>query len=191
MTANKRVLLLSAYDADSHRYWHETLRTGLPNWDWQLLSLPARHFSWRIRGNPLLWVLREKALLQAPYDLLLATSMVDLATLRGLVPALTRLPTLLYFHENQFAYPPDRGPHGLLEAQMVSLYSAMAADQLLFNSDYNRRTFMAGCRQLLKRLPDKMPTAFIDELAGKSQLLPVPLWQLRSRRCCYLPIACK
>lgn len=170
-----KVLLLSAYDAQSHRYWAQGLQEMMPDWEWQLLSLPPRHFSWRVRGNPLYWALEERELLEQPHDLLLATSMVDLATLRGLVPALASVPTALYFHENQFAYPQHRQQHSLLEAQMVSLYSALAADCILFNSAYNRDSFLQGCAALLKRLPDRVPAGVVSRLAQSAQVLPVPL----------------
>lgn len=109
-----RVLLLSAYAAASHQHWQRSLLAMFPDWQWQVLTLPPRHFSWRIRGNPLYWALSERALLEGEYDLLVATSMVDLATLRGLVPGLARLPSLLYFHENQFEYPQRSGQHSLV-----------------------------------------------------------------------------
>jgi glycosyltransferase involved in cell wall biosynthesis len=101
--------------------------------------------------------------------------MVDLATLRGLVPGLASVPALLYFHENQFSYPGQRQQHSLLEAQMVSLYAALAANAIAFNSAYNRDTFLAGCQALLTRLPDAVPPGIVDELQRKAQVLPVPL----------------
>ena len=170
-----RILLLSAYAAQSHVHWQQSLQAMFPQWHWQVLSLPPRYFSWRVRGNPLSWALPERATLEAGYDLLLATSMVDLATLRGLVPCLAQIPSVLYFHENQFAYPQDRQQHSLLEAQMVSLYGALAADQLLFNSRYNRDTFLAGVEALLQRLPDHVPPGVANLLASKSRVLPVPV----------------
>ncbi len=170
-----RVLLLSAYAAQSHRYWQRGLRAMFPDWEWRELELPPRYFSWRVRGNPLHWSLAERPVLEARYDLLIATSMVDLATLRGLVPALARVPSLVYFHENQFDYPQDRQRHNLLEAQMVSLYSALAADRLAFNSAYNRESFLAGLTGLLARLPDFVPDGVVQSLAEKSEVLPVPI----------------
>ena len=170
-----KVLLLSAYAAHSHVHWQRTLQAMFSHWQWQILSLPPRHFSWRVRGNPLYWAIAERDVLEVHYDLLIATSMVDLATLRGLVPALARLPSLLYFHENQFDYPSPRQQHGLLEAQMVSLYSALAADSLLFNSAYNRDTFLAGSQALLDKLPDRVPSGVVALLREKSAVLPVPL----------------
>ncbi|MFV0477292.1 MAG: DUF3524 domain-containing protein [Parahaliea sp.] len=170
-----RILLLSAYDAGSHRYWQRALQSLFPDWNWSILALPARHFAWRVRGNALQWAWQERMVLEAPYDLLIATSMVDVATLRGLVPALAKLPTLLYFHENQFAYPESAGTHGQLEAKMVSLYSALAADTVVFNSIYNKNTYLEGLGALLRRLPDYAPLSVVDELEQRSSVLAVPV----------------
>lgn len=172
-----KILLLSAYAARSHVHWQRSLLAMFPHWQWQVLSLPPRYFSWRVRGNPLYWSVTEREVLERDYDLLVATSMVDLATLRGLVPALSRLPTLLYFHENQFSYPQQqqqRQPN-LLEAQMVSLYSGLAANQLLFNSAYNRDSFLVGLADLLDRLPDRVPHGIVASLRDKARVLPVPI----------------
>ena len=170
-----RGLLLSAYHAHSHRQWCQAIEEMFTEWQWTELALPARHFSWRVRGNPLHWSVAERPTLEQPYDLLLATSMVDLATLRGLVPSLAMVPSILYFHENQFAYPPRPGQASLLEAQMVSLYAALAADQLVFNSHYNRDTFLGGTGELLARLPDFVPSSVLPLLTEKSSVIPVPV----------------
>ncbi|MDC0414664.1 DUF3524 domain-containing protein, partial [Gammaproteobacteria bacterium] len=100
-----KILLLSAYDAMSHTIWRRRLAAMFPEHEWTQLALPPRHFNWRIRGNSLQWALNEQDALTQDYDLLIATSMVDLASLRGFVPSLSKIPTLLYFHENQFVYP--------------------------------------------------------------------------------------
>ncbi len=170
-----RVLLLSAYDAASHRCWREALLTLFPNWQWQTLVLPARYFNWRLRSNALTWSFAQAEILSREYDLLLATSTVDLATLRGLCPQLARIPTALYFHENQFAYPPAGQQKGLLELQITSIYSALAADKLLFNSAYNRDTFLGGVEALLKKMPDAVPAGVVKCLQDKAQVLPVPV----------------
>ncbi len=170
-----RILLLSAYDAASHRQWRQGLVTHLPDYEWTVLTLPGRFFSWRIRGNALSWAAEQQDILQQPFDLIVATSMVDLATLKGLVANLAAVPALLYFHENQFAYPESGHARGSVEAQMTSIYSAMAADRLLFNSAYNRQTFLQGAKALLKKLPDHAPLSVIEALEGKSTVLGVPI----------------
>lgn len=166
-----RVLLLSAYDARSHRYWHEGVVAHLPEVTFEVHTLPARFFSWRFRGNALTWA-------DAPFgpcDAVLSTSMTDLAALKGLNPRLAGVPVALYFHENQFAYPSNEPHEHLIERQITSIYSALAAQRLVFNSEYNRGTFLEGARTLLKRLPDGVPKGTADRLADKADVLPVPL----------------
>jgi len=109
------------------------------------------------------------------YDLLVATSMVDLATLRGLVPELSSVPTLVYFHENQFEYPAQQGQSKSLEAQMVSIYSALAADHIVFNSRYNRDTFLSGLNRLLTKLPDFVPADIVYSIQSRTSVVPVPV----------------
>jgi len=172
---NYRILLLSAYDAMSHKMWRGRLLEMFPEHTWTQLVLPPRHFNWRIRGNSLQWALTEKDLLNQGYDLLIATSMVDLASLRGLIPCIAQLPTLLYFHENQFVYPlGSKQRSNNVEPQLVPLYSALCADVTVFNSNYNRSTFLQGARELLKKLPDQLPPELLDRIEN-SEVLPVPL----------------
>lgn len=170
-----RILLLSAYDALSHRRWREGLVAGLGEHDWTVLTLPPRNFSWRIRGNGFTWATTRRDVLERPYDLILATSMTDLAGLRGLVPALGRVPAVVYFHENQFAYPlAEEAPRDVTPGWM-NLCTALAADTLAFNSAYNRDSFLDGARELLERMPDGVRLDIVDELAARSAVLPVPL----------------
>ena len=168
----KRIWLLSAYRADSHAAWGDWLIDELDGFDWTGIELPGRHFAWRIRGNPLSWL---DALPDESPELIVATSMVDLATLKGLHPRLSDVPTLYYFHENQFAYPQNDAQTTSLDAQMVQLYGALAADRVLFNSRFNRESFLAGVDRLLSRMPDRVPAGVVDRLAAVSDVLPVPV----------------
>lgn len=169
-------LLLSAYAAVSHQHWAQGICRHVDAIDWQLLELPPRHFSWRIRGNPLTWTLDASDVLERHYDVILATSMVDLATLLGLHPHLGRARKIVYFHENQFAYPLSAERKSEVEAQMVNLYSALAADQVVFNTTYNRDSFLGGVRGFLKRMPEKVRIgATLDRLARDACVVPVPI----------------
>ncbi|GGY35189.1 glycosyl transferase family 1 [Bacterioplanes sanyensis] len=169
----KSILMLSAYRSDSHAQWADGLQRQLQA-DWRVFELPGRYFRWRIRGNPLSWLQPLQTLLQGwQPDHVLATSMVDLATLRGLLPQLAAVPASYYFHENQFAYPVSQQQHASVDPQMVQLYGALAAQQLLFNSAYNRDSFLQGLAALLKRLPDQVPLGVVEQLQQRSQILPV------------------
>ncbi|OQY39320.1 MAG: hypothetical protein B6229_03930 [Spirochaetaceae bacterium 4572_7] len=170
------ILLLSAYNTASHKHWCNILVSNIKDVNWTFLTLPPRKFAWRIRGNALSWYGESKEVLRKHYDVVLATSMVDLSTLIGLFPHLGKAKKILYFHENQFEYPlSEKQIHGNVEGMMVNLYGGLAADLVLFNSEYNRRTFVQGAKNLLKRLNDHSPIAVVDDVVRKSQLLPVPV----------------
>jgi glycosyltransferase involved in cell wall biosynthesis len=176
----RRILVLSAYHGGSHKYWLETIRDWFPTIDFHLLALEARNFSYTIRANPLEFYADLLQLHVEDFDGLLATSMVDLASLIGIDSRWARLPSILYFHENQFAYPPSPKAHRSIEPQMVQWYGAMAAGHLVFNSEYNRRSFFAGIEALSRRLP---MTAKIDlqSMMAKSRVVPVPLREVQQK----------
>ncbi len=170
-----RILLLSAYDAPSHRYWREGLERYCGQHQFTQLALPPRFYSWRVRGNSLSWAFNHRDTLERGYDLVVATSQVDLSALRGFVPSLASIPTLVYCHENQFAYPLSDTARASLEPKIVNLYSALCADMLVFNSCWNQRSFLEGADQLLQRLPDHVPGGLVAKLAAVAQVLPVPI----------------
>lgn len=170
-----KILLLSAYDAPSHKRWRENLAAALPEYEWTMCSLPARYFNWRIRGNSLTFAYDYADTLNQTYDLLIVTSMVDLSALRGFVPALCAIPTIVYFHENQFAYPTSQTQQSLVEPQILTLYTALCGDAVVFNSEFNRTSFFTGAKALLKKLPDCVPKGLLENLQKKTQVLPVPL----------------
>ncbi|MDK1023614.1 MAG: DUF3524 domain-containing protein [Gammaproteobacteria bacterium] len=167
------ILLLSPYDAPSHKRWRQGLETELTEHTWTCLALPPRHFSWRVRGNSLTW--SQDPLLKRSYDLLIATSMTDLSALRGMVPELCSMPTIVYFHENQFAYPESRLQAYSMEPAVLNLYSAMAADLVVFNSRYNRDSFLLGVEEFLHKMPDQVPSGIPEQLMQKARVIPVPL----------------
>jgi len=172
MQTKPTIWLLSAYRSASHAAWADWLVETFNEFNWQRLELPGRHFRWRIRGNPLSWL--DTLPTEIP-DLILATSMVDLATLKGLHPQLATTNCIYYFHENQFAYPASQQQHESIDPQMVQLYGALAANSLVFNSVYNRDSFLNGVDQLLKKLPDEVPDNIVTRLKSKSNILPVAI----------------
>lgn len=170
-----KILLLSAYHAPSHRRWTRGVVEHLSEHDVQVFTQPPRHFYWRARGNSLYWAMDDDlCAAAAESDLLLTTSMVDLAGLRGMQPALAALPTAVYYHENQFAYP-TRNLRKNANLLVTNLYTALAGDQVYFNSAYNRRSFLDGVDTFLAKMPDQIPPDVASTIEAKSSVLPVPL----------------
>ena len=124
-------------------------------------------------GNAYSLAERYSELLNKEYDLILATSMTNLATLKSLVPSLSSVRTILYFREINYSYP-SRYPEAERDRFhfcMQSLYAAMVSDQLVFNSQYNLNTFISGARNLLKKMRDFAPKSAIGTLEVKAQVI--------------------
>ncbi len=111
------------------------------------------------------------------YSLVFASSYVPLAQLSGLVPSMARLPSILYFHENQFAYPitSETKPANDFHYGFIQAVSACAATICLFNSAFNRDTFLEHLAELVSKLPAPKPKEIVSSIAEKSRVLGVPV----------------
>ena len=115
---------------------------------------------------------------------MIVTSMVDLNSLRGFLPNLASIPTLVYCHENQFDYPLNEHPNeraNRLNAQLSSIFSMAIADKVLFNSEYNKTSFLSGAQRLVKKLPDGISQDVVRSIDSKSSVLAVPINDQMSR----------
>ncbi|MBK8715768.1 MAG: DUF3524 domain-containing protein [Deltaproteobacteria bacterium] len=169
-----RVLYLEPFDGGSHAAFGRTLMSALP-WQWTAITQPPHHWKWHMRQAAVDAALRLEGL-GATFDLVFASSYVPLAELVGLVPQLAGVPRVLYFHENQLDFPTrtlalDRDLH----YGVTQLVSAMAASVCVFNSQHNRDSFLGAARALLARMPDGPRGAWVDRIAARSEVLPVPL----------------
>ena len=180
MTSSRpRLLLLSGYDAVSHRWWRTQLVEACPQYEWEVIAGTPRNFAWRLRGAPLLWrtEAQKAQQLDRPYDGVVATSTVDISIIRAIFPSLRSVPILLYMHENQFAYPPGREQVAAhhVDACMVQLYSVLTADKLVFNSEYNRTSMREQAQAFFRKLPDRIDFRYVDEKLSAAEILPVPV----------------
>lgn len=143
---------------------------------WTRLTLPGRHWKWRMRGSAAYFALAHADALREPYDLVVASSYVPLAELVGLAPALQAVPRVLYFHENQLAFP-TQGPSQPRDHHFgfTQLVSALAADRCVFNSAFNRDSFLDTGEALLRRMPDAVPRGWVDRIRQRASVLGVPL----------------
>jgi glycosyltransferase involved in cell wall biosynthesis len=164
----RNVLVLEPYCGGSHRSFLAGLQKHLPC-SFHCLTLPARKWKWRMRFAAPYFA----GLLRATqrYDTVLCSAFVDVAALRGLGPRwLREVPVLTYFHENQFVYPVQVEHERDLHFAVTNLLSALASDRVAFNSEYNRESFLAGCADMVKRIPD-MKADWVEELRGKATVL--------------------
>lgn len=111
------------------------------------------------------------------YDLILASDMLDLTTFLALTREKTaNTKTALYFHENQLAYPwspkdSDTQSGKDLHYSFINYASALAANNLYFNSNYNKTSFLSSLSTFLERYPDHQNTISIKQLEQKANTL--------------------
>lgn len=171
-----RVLIVSPYHGrSSHASWAEGYRAH-SRLQVHTLTLSDRAWAWRMRGGSvgLLDALSEEAL---ETDVVMATSMTDLAGFLGLVrrTPLAGKPVVLYMHENQLTYPIRKEgvrDRGLPWLQFTSM---LAADQIWFNSEHNRSSWFAALPEFLSGFPDVHGAQRVKELEDRSRVVPVGL----------------
>ena len=165
-----KILALEAYYDGSHRAF-------LDQWiersshDWDLLTLPGYKWKWRMRHSAITFAQQiDTAVNQGQsWDLLFCSDMVNLAELRGLLPSeVQALPTVVYFHENQLTYPVRFEQERDYQLAMTNLTTALAADQVWFNSCFHRDSFLEGLWTFLNRMPDYQHTEVVKTIRSKS-----------------------
>jgi len=109
----------------------------------------------------------------APWDLIFASDMLSLAEFLGLAPdPVRRLPSLLYFHENQITFPVEYEQERDHHFGFSNMNSALAASRVWFNSSFHLESFLGGLRALLRRMPDHHSLEAAETIRGKSCIRP-------------------
>ena len=170
-----KILLLEPYFTGSHKSWAEGYQSNSAH-EIKIISLPGQFWKWRMHGGA---ITIAKEFLQSDFhpDLIIATDMLDLTTFLSLTRERTsHIPTVLYFHENQITYPWSITDRDVQEKRdvhygFINLSSALAADHVLFNSQYHLDSFMSGGKKILKHFPDHQELDAIDQIQSKSQIL--------------------
>lgn len=174
-----KIVLLEPFFTGSHASWAQEYAARSRH-HISILGLKGHHWKWRMHGGA---VTLAREFLAADYhpDLLLATDMLDLTTFLALTRQVTaEIPTVIYFHENQLTYPwspTDCDPQQQRDAHytFINYGSALAADAVLFNSDYHRQAFLQELPQFLESFPDHSEVETVKQISDKSNTLPLGL----------------
>lgn len=172
-----KILLLEPFFTGSHRSWAEQLANHSQH-EVFLVTMEGRYWKWRMQGASITLSNRVKSIDLHP-DLILATDMLDVSTFLALTKDhLPNTPLILYFHENQMAYPWGQNAirnNNWRYYAFINYSSALSADKVLFNSRYNKDSFHAETYQLLKSYPDYRELETLDTVKGKSEVLSLGL----------------
>ena len=173
------ILLVEPYFSGSHQQWAEAWMRHSRH-TFSLISLPGRHWKWRMMGGAVS-LARQAQVLERTPDLIVATDMLDLNTFLSLIRRFWGpIPVALYFHENQITYPwSPNDPDPSLQRDhyygFINYTSALAADRIFFNSAFHRDSFLEGLEELLHKLPDYKEIQNVALLTKKSEVLPLGL----------------
>ncbi len=172
-----RILVLEPYHGASHKRFLDDLEAHLPFEFWRLTQ-PARAWKWRMRFSAPSFVQVLEKLEGEEFDLILASTFLSLADFRGLAPErFAQLPAIVYWHENQWAYPSRNEDVRDRHFVITNFTTALAADLNLFNSEWNRSSFLEGMGLVLKDVPDTHLQSSLAKVAAKSLVLPPALTQ--------------
>jgi len=168
-----RVLALEPYYGGSHRSFLDGwIRHSEHTWD--LHTLPARKWKWRMRHSALTFEEEVRAQLEAgeSWDVVFCSDMVNLAEFRALAPKEVRdLPAVVYFHENQLTYPVRFPKERDYQFGMTNITSALAATEVWFNSAFHRDEFLEAIPRFLKVMPDHQPAGVVARIRERSRVL--------------------
>jgi len=108
-------------------------------------------------------------------DLIACSALLNAAELLGLIRRqLPQTPLLLYFHENQYSYPERQGQS--YHWGVINSASALAADRLLFNSEFHKRDFFKHWRRGDRVMPDgRLGEALLAAKENAARVIPVGL----------------
>ncbi len=184
MDDSLKVLSLQPYYGGSHQQFNDGWAKN-SRYQWTTIGLPARHWKWRMRHSSLYFSseIAKRIAKGECWDVIVCSDMLSVAELKGLLPPGLSgkgrpAPIVTYFHENQFAYPIQ---HGYTKAgnherdfhfSFTNFTSAVAADQIWFNSRFNFDSMIDGLETQKKRWPDHAPAVEIESLAGKVVIHP-------------------
>lgn len=169
------IVIIDTFYTGSHKFWADQLKSRLQD-ECVLITLPGGSWKWRMESGGIELAERFRALNLKP-DLIIATSMVNLPqfyAFAGLDQETT--PSILYFHENQLAYPvsvhdTDRKENRDSHYGFIQIQSAIFATVNIFNSKFNQSSFSELGMQLLQKLPKNSMKEIFRRKLEESQII--------------------
>ena len=168
-----RVALVEPHYGGSHKAWADGYAVNSAN-DVTLITHEARFWKWRMHGAHLTLAADLAEVLEAAPDVVLASSMMNVASLAGAARhTIGDAAIAVYFHESQFAYPLSPLDRPDQTYPMVNWSSAAAVDLVIFNSEFHRTVFFEEAERFLRQFPDQRHGRLIQAVRDRSIVLPV------------------
>ncbi|XP_042149983.1 glycosyltransferase-like domain-containing protein 1 isoform X2 [Ixodes scapularis] len=168
------ILMMEPFYGGSHKQLADLLASELKD-ECTLVTMPACKWHWRARTSAI-W-LAQNVPPSDSYRVLFASSVVPLAELLGLCPWLQTLHKVVYFHENQLAYPVRNPRVRDFQYGYNQILSCLVADRVVFNSRHNLESFLGAVGPFLRQMPDCRPPpgTLSQRIRAKASVLYFPL----------------
>lgn len=178
---DRDVVIIEPFSGGSHQQLVRWLSSmcGRLHVPCNVVTLPAKKWHWRLRAGAL-WAASNMPSITAS-STVFVSSMLNLAEMVGLRPDLHTTRKILYFHENQLAFPvrsaipaagsvassatvasvdasaskPQQSFQGDFQYGWANIASALCADVVVFNSEWNLESFLAGIDKHMRTIPDQ------------------------------------
>jgi glycosyltransferase involved in cell wall biosynthesis len=167
------ILALEPWYGGSHRNFLDGL-VAHSSHDFETITMTSRFWKWRMQGGAVTLAKKANLSVQAGNipDVIFSTDMVNLPAFLALTrPALSQVPIVLYFHENQLTYPLAEGENRDLTYAYINYLSCLAADSIVFNSQFHFDEFIESLPTLLRAFPDYTHLNSVQAIREKSNVL--------------------
>ncbi|KAJ6648011.1 Glycosyltransferase-like domain-containing protein 1-like, partial [Pseudolycoriella hygida] len=179
-----KILIIEAFYGGSHKQLLDTILENINSMEYELFTLPAKKWHWRARMSALHFA--HTIPTDHHYDVLFSSSVLNLAELLGVRPDLAKCRKIVFFHENQLVYPvreiKDRDcQYGLnqimtwCQSFVIGYEENLAADVLIFNSNFNRTSFLNNINPFLNIQSDFKLKQICEKIEPKCEVLYFPI----------------
>ena len=128
-----KILFLESYYSGSHKFFLNQIKTHTKH---SIDILTISDMGWRLNFERSALYFYSKIENINNYDIIVATTMTDISSFKSFYKNIP--PIILYWHENQFAYPGNKNRYlGLRDIQ-----NYFTADFNLFNSNFHKNDFL-------------------------------------------------
>lgn len=171
------VLALEPWHGGSHKHFLDGLTQHSAH-TVRSVTMTARFWKWRMQGGAVTLAHKAREMHEEGFrpDVLFATDMVNVPAFLALTRDLfADTPVVLYFHENQLTYPLKPGTERDYTYAYINYLSALAADRVVFNSQFHYDAFFDALPELLRRFPDYVHLRTAQKVREKSEVLHLGL----------------
>ncbi|XP_055372515.1 glycosyltransferase-like domain-containing protein 1-like isoform X2 [Condylostylus longicornis] len=168
-----RILVIEPYYGGSHKQLLDTILEGINPIEYEVFSLPAKKWHWRQRTSALYF--SQMIPIEHQYLILFTSSVLNLAELLGVRPDLVKCKKLVYFHENQLVYPVREVKERDCQYGLNQIMTCLAADEVIFNSNFNRTSFLNNITPFLNIQSDFKLKNLKEKISPKCEVLYFPI----------------